>query len=167
MDVHLHDTYFVVAHFHYVMMGGTIIAFIGGLHHWWPKITGKLYSEFWAKVGCFFTFVGFNITFLSQFVLGSKGMPRRYYTYLPEYRDLHVVSTVGSWVLALGLFITLFCFLHSLFKGKTSPKNPWGGLSLEWETETPPIEHNFEGQPIVTSGPYDFPEIDHAPARGH
>ncbi|MCA2958642.1 MAG: cytochrome c oxidase subunit I [Silvanigrellales bacterium] len=167
VDVHLHDTYFVVAHFHYVMMGGTIIAFIGGLHHWWPKITGKLYSEFWAKVGCFFTFVGFNITFLSQFVLGSKGMPRRYYTYLPEYRDLHVVSTVGSWVLALGLFITLFCFLHSLFKGKTSPKNPWGGLSLEWETETPPIEHNFEGQPIVTSGPYDFPEIDHAHARGH
>jgi cytochrome c oxidase subunit I len=166
-DVHLHDTYFVVAHFHYVMMGGTIVAFIGGLHHWWPKLTGKMYNETVAKVACFLIFVGFNITFFSQFILGSRGMPRRYYTYLPEYHELHVISTIGSQILAFGLFTSLFCFLASLWNGKKAPKNPWNALSLEWEAESPPIEHNFDFQPIVKNGPYDFPEIDFKNKGGH
>jgi cytochrome c oxidase subunit I len=167
VDVHLHDTYFVVAHFHYVMMGGTIVAFIGGLHHWWPKLTGRVYSEGVAKLACALIFIGFNVTFLSQFVMGSKGMPRRYYTYLAEYQELHVISTIGSYILGLGLFVSLFCFLHSIFAGKKASKNPWGGLSLEWETETPPIEHNFHGQPICKTGPYDFPEIVPSNSKGH
>lgn len=156
VDVHLHDTYFVVAHFHYVMMGGTIIAFIGGIHHWWPKMTGKMFSERWGKIGCLLTFVGFNLTFFTQFMLGSQGMPRRYFTYLEQYETLHFVSTIGSQVLGLGLFVTLFVFIHSLVAGKKAPKNPWGGLSLEWEAESPPIEHNFHGQPICERGPYDY-----------
>src|ERR1700688_4545713 len=105
VDVHLHDTYFVVAHFHYVMMGGTVIAFIGGLHYWWPKMTGRMYNETWARFACALIFIGFNVTFMSQFVLGSRGMPRRYYNYLPEFQHLHQMSTVGSWILGLGLFI--------------------------------------------------------------
>lgn len=156
VDVHLHDTYFVVAHFHYVMMGGTIIAFIGGIHHWWPKMTGKMYSQGIGNLGCLLTFVGFNVTFFSQFFLGSQGMPRRYFTYLPQYETLHVVSTVGSQVLGLGLFVTLFCLIHSLIAGKKAGANPWGGLSLEWSTQSPPIEHNFHGQPVCDRGPYDY-----------
>ncbi len=156
VDVHLHDTYFVVAHFHYVMMGGTIIAFIGGIHHWWPKMTGKMYNSAMGNLGCFLTFVGFNVTFFSQFLMGSQGMPRRYYTYLEQYETLHVISTIGSQVLGLGLFVTLFCFIHSLMAGKKAGKNPWGGLSMEWETESPPIEHNFHGQPVCERGPYDY-----------
>jgi cytochrome c oxidase subunit 1 len=156
VDVHLHDTYFVVAHFHYVMMGGTIIAFIGGIHHWWPKMTGKMYSEPFGKLGCLLTFIGFNITFFSQFLLGSQGMPRRYFTYLPQYETLHIVSTIGSQVLGIGLFVTLFCLIHSLIAGKKAPANPWGGLSLEWSTQSPPIEHNFHGQPVCDRGPYDY-----------
>ena len=166
-DVHLHDTYFVVAHFHYVMMGGTIIAFIGGLHHWWPKLTGKMYNETTAKIACLIIFVGFNITFFSQFIMGSKGMPRRYYTYLAEYHTLHVISTIGSQILGLGLFLSLFCFLASLWNGKKAPKNPWNALSLEWETESPPIEHNFHHQPVANNGPYDFPEIEVKSKGGH
>lgn len=156
VDVHLHDTYFVVAHFHYVMMGGTIIAFIGGIHHWWPKMTGKMYSEMLGNLGCLLTFVGFNVTFFSQFFLGSQGMPRRYFTYLPQYETLHVVSTIGSQILGLGLFVTLYCLIHSLIAGKKAPANPWGGLSLEWSTQSPPIEHNFHGQPVCDRGPYDY-----------
>ncbi len=104
-DVHLHDTYFVVAHFHFVMMGGTVMAFLAGLHFWWPKMFGRMYSEKWARVSAALIFVGFNVTFLSQFVLGSRGMPRRYYSYLDQFQPLHVFSTVGSWVLGLGFFI--------------------------------------------------------------
>jgi len=167
VDVHLHDTYFVVAHFHYVMMGGTIVAFIGGLHHWWAKMTGRMYNEASAKIACALIFIGFNVTFFTQFILGSKGMPRRYYTYLPEFHSLHVISTVGSWILAAGLFTTLGCFIASLMKGARAPQNPWGGLSLEWATQTPPIEHNFHHQIVVTSGPYDFPEIQTTTTNSH
>ncbi len=159
VDVHLHDTYFVVAHFHYVMMGGTIIAFIGGIHHWWPKMTGKMYNETLGRIGAVLVFLGFNLTFWPQFIMGSRGMPRRYYDYLPQYHLMHVLSTVGSWLLAAGLFLTLFYLVHSLFRGKTAPQNPWNGMSLEWQTATPPIEHNFHEQPVVTKGPYEFPEI--------
>ena len=159
-DVHLHDTYFVVAHFHYVMVGGTVIAFLGGLFHWWPKMFGRMYNETAGAISALLVFIGFNVTFGTQFFLGHQGMPRRYYAYLPEYEYLHQISTIGSWILAAGLFTVLFALLHSLAKGKHAPANPWGGVSLEWHTATPPIEHNFHHIPHVESGPYDFPEID-------
>ncbi len=167
IDVHLHDTYFVVAHFHYVMMGGTIFAFIGGLHHWWPKMTGRMYNETLAAIGCALNFIGFNVTFFSQFIMGSNGMPRRYATYAPEYEIWHKASTVGSYILAVGLILTGVYLLISLFRGAKAPHNPWGGVSLEWATATPPIEHNFHDTPVVTHGPYDFPNIAPAPAGSH
>ena len=157
VDLHLHDTYFVVAHFHYVMVGGTVVAFIGGLHHWWPKMTGKMYSDTAAKIACAFIFVGFNMTFFTQFFLGSAGMPRRYYTYLDQFQPLHAFSTYGSWVLGTGLLIVLGTFIHSLFRGEKAPANPWGARSLEWMTSSPPPTENFHRTPVVTHGPYDFP----------
>ena len=156
IDVHLTDTYFVVAHFHYVMMGGTVIAFIGGIHYWWPKITGRMYSEKWGRIGCALVFIGFNMTFLTQFFLGSKGMPRRYYNYLDQYQPLHAFSTFGSWVLGMGLFITAAYLLASLRKPMDAPDNPWGGTTMEWLTSSPPIEHNFEEQPVLEHEPYDY-----------
>ncbi len=162
VDVHLHDTYFVVAHFHYVMMGGTVIAFLGALHHWWPKMTGRMYSEKWGRVASALVFIGFNLTFLSQFILGNRGMPRRYHEYLDRFTFWHQASTVGSKILGIGLFIVLFYLLHSVFKGRKSEQNPWGGVSLEWVTATPPITHNFHGIPTVDAGPYEFPEIDYS-----
>jgi cytochrome c oxidase subunit 1 len=157
VDVHLHDTYFVVAHFHYVMMGGTVIAFIAGLHYWWPKITGRMYSEKWARVGCALVFIGFNMTFFTQFILGSRGMPRRYYNYLDQFQPLHAFSSYGAFVLGAGLFLTLIYLLASLRKPMDAPANPWGGTTLEWRTQSPPITHNFEGQPEA-SMPYDYRE---------
>ncbi|WP_437576007.1 cytochrome c oxidase subunit I [Sorangium sp. So ce887] len=156
VDLHLHDTYFVVAHFHYVMVGGTVIAFFGGLHHWWPKITGKMYSERLAAIACVLVFIGFNVTFFSQFVMGSRGMPRRYYNYLDQFQPLHAFSTVGSWILGAGILVMLVCFIRSLRSGAPAPANPWGGLSLEWTTASPPITENFVRTPIVTKGAYDF-----------
>jgi cytochrome c oxidase subunit I len=157
VDVHLHDTYFVVAHFHYVMMGGTVIAFLGGIHYWWPKMFGVMYSEGWARIACLLIFLGFNVTFLSQFVLGTRGMPRRYYNYLPEFQALHVVSTIGSWLIGMGFLVMLFYLIASLFKKRyDAPANPWGAATLDWQTTSPPITHNFEGTPVVSHGPYDF-----------
>ncbi len=156
VDVHLHDTYFVVAHFHYVMMGGTVIAFIAGLHYWWPKMFGRMYSEKWARPAALLIFLGFNMTFLAQFILGSRGMPRRYYNYLEQFQPLHVFSTIGSWVLALGLFMVGGYLLASLRKPYDAPDNPWGGKTLEWTTSSPPITHNFETTPVLTHGPYDY-----------
>jgi cytochrome c oxidase subunit I len=155
-DVHLTDTYFVVAHFHYVMMGGTVIAFLGGLHYWWPKMTGRMYSETWGRVSAVLVFVGFNTTFLTQFVLGSRGMPRRYYNYLDQFQPLHMYSTFGSWILALGFFIMAAYLLASLRKPADAPDNPWGGTTMEWQTSSPPIMHNFEEQPVLEHEPYDY-----------
>ena len=169
-DVHLHNTYFVVAHFHYVMMGGTIIAWIGGVYHWWPKITGKKFSQTWGNISAVVVFIGFNLTFFPQFIMGSRGMPRRYYDYLPEYYTFHVLSTIGSYVLSIGLFIVLFNWIHSIFYGENETKtNPWKGKSMEWtETAVVPIEHNFEQQPISKHGPYEFDElVKPAKAGGH
>ncbi|MGB1274488.1 MAG: cytochrome c oxidase subunit I, partial [Nannocystaceae bacterium] len=160
VDVHLHDTYFVVAHFHYVMVGGTVVAFIGGLHHWWGKMTGKMYNEKAGAIGALLVFVGFNMTFMTQFFLGHQGMPRRYYAYLSEYQFLHQISTIGSWILAVGLFWTLAYLMHSLWFGEKATANYWNATSLEWHTQSPPIEHNFHDTPHVTGSPYDFPEID-------
>ena len=155
-DLHLHDSYFVVAHFHYVMMGGTIIAFVGGLHHWWPKMFGRMYNEFWAMTAAIIVFVGFNVTFFTQFFLGTQGMPRRYASYLDQYQTLHIISTVGSYLLFVGFLIHLLVFIHSLVAGRKASSNPWGGLTLEWEATSPPDEHNFHHEPIVKHGPYDF-----------
>ncbi len=158
-DLHLHDTYFVVAHFHYVMMGGTVIALIAGLFHWWPKMFGKMYNEKAGLIGCALVFIGFNLTFFTQFWLGTNGMPRRYATYLPEFQPLHVLSTIGSWILAAGLFLHLFTFIWSLAAGKKAPANPWGSLTFEWDTDSPPIEHNFHHEPVCTHGPYDYDNV--------
>jgi len=160
IDVHLHDTYFVVAHFHYVMMGGTIFAFVGGLHYWWPKMFGRMYNELAAKIAFAFVFVGFNVTFFTQFILGSRGMPRRYYNYPPQFQTLHIISTVGSWIIATGFIMMAIYFLRSLRHGKKAPDNPWGGLTLEWHTHSPPITENFHNTPIITHGAYDYEHPD-------
>jgi len=155
-DVHLHDTYFVVSHFHYVMAGTSLFALLAGLHYWWPKMFGRMYSRKLASIACALTFIGFNATFLPQFVLGSRGMPRRYYNYLPQFQDLHVASTVGSFILAAGLFLAAAYLLASFRGPKGAPANPWGGRTLDWETTSPPSPHNFEGQPVLQHGPYDY-----------
>jgi cytochrome c oxidase subunit I len=154
-DVHLHDTYFVVAHFHYVMMGGTLIAFLGGLHYWWPKMFGRLYSEFWAKVGCAIIFVGFNLTFFPQFILGTRGMPRRYARYEPEFTWLHQMSTIGSLLLGVGLLVAAAVLVLSLIRGRRAPANPWGAATMEWRCSSPPPHDNFDAPPPVTD-PYDY-----------
>ena len=154
-DVHLHDTYFVVAHFHYVMMGGTLVAFLGGLHYWWPKMFGRMYSELWARIGCLIIFLGFNLTFMPQFLLGTRGMPRRYARYLPEFQPLHQMSTIGAFVLALGLFLAAGVLLYAIFKGRRAPANPWGSPSLEWTCSSPPPAHNFDTTPTA-GDPYDY-----------
>ncbi|MEM1226663.1 MAG: cbb3-type cytochrome c oxidase subunit I [Planctomycetota bacterium] len=158
-DLHLHDTYFVVAHFHYVMVGGTLIAFLGGVFHWWPKIVGKLYNEFHGRIGAGLIFIGFNLTFLPQFVLGSRGMPRRYATYDPEFATLHFWSTMGALLLGAGLLYALVTLLVSVVKGKRAPANPWGGATLEWHCTSPPPYYNFERPPVV-GDPYDFHDIE-------
>ena len=154
-DIHLHDTYFVVAHFHYVMFGGTVIAFIGGIHYWWPKIFGRMYSERWAQVSALLVFVGFNLTFFTQFVMGSHGMPRRYYNYLERFTSHHQASTVGSYILAVGFLIMAGYLLHSLVRGEKAPANPWGAATLEWETTSPPAYYNFKHD-LQAGDPYDL-----------
>ncbi|UCE65235.1 MAG: cytochrome c oxidase subunit I [Candidatus Zixiibacteriota bacterium] len=158
-DVHLHDTYFVVAHFHFVMVGGTVMAFFGGLHYWWPKFWGRMYNEIWAKISIAFTFVGFNITFLSQFLLGAKGMPRRYYSYLEQFQSLHGFSSFGSWIMAVGFIIMAIYLIYAVFKGPPAGDNPWGALTFEWRTTSPPPKENFKETPTLTHGPYDYDKI--------
>ncbi|MBK6578624.1 MAG: cytochrome c oxidase subunit I [Sandaracinaceae bacterium] len=155
-DIHLHDTYFVVAHFHYVMVGGTVFGFIGGLHYWWPKMTGKMYDENWARVAWALVFTGFNVTFFSQFVLGSQGMPRRYYDYLPRFHNLHMTSSGGAYILGVGFTVMAIMFIKSLRSGAKASENPWGSAGYEWLTTTPPHPHNFHEQPVITRGPYDY-----------
>ena len=156
IDIHLHDTYYVVAHFHYTMMGGVLMAFFGALHYWWPKMIGKMYNEILGKIAFGLVFFGFNMTFFTQFILGAKGMPRRYHTYDPEFTLLHVLSTGGTWFLAAGFLLMIVYFIESIFKGKTASESPWGGITLEWHTSSPPIHHNFETIPTVTTEPYDY-----------
>jgi cytochrome c oxidase subunit 1 len=155
VDVHLHDTYFIVAHFHYVMMGGAITAFLAGLHYWWPKMFGRRYAERPAQICAVIVFVGMNLTFFPQFVMGARGMPRRYHDYLPEFTRLHQWSTIGAFMLGIGFTIIAVYLISSLFRSAPSAANPWGGATLEWETASPPPYYNFATTPLITSGPYD------------
>ena len=158
LTVHLTDTYFIVAHFHYVMVGGQVLAYLGGIHYWWSKITGKLYSEFWSKIAAIIIFVGFNLTFFPQFILGYMGMPRRYASYPPEFQVLNIFSTAGASILAIGLIIPLIYLTYSIFFGAKAPANPWMLPGLEWRTSSPPPTENFEQTPIVTWEAYEFGE---------
>jgi cytochrome c oxidase subunit 1 len=156
IDLHLHDTYYVVAHFHYVMVGGTVFAFMGGLHHWWPKMFGRMYNEMLGKLGFLLVFAGFNITFIPQFIMGSRGMPRRYASYPEEFQGLHLMSSVGAWIIGAGIILALAYFVWSLIKGEKAGVNPWRAVSLEWKVPTPPDLHNFKADPEVSYGPYEF-----------
>jgi cytochrome c oxidase subunit 1 len=156
IDVHVHDTYFVIAHFHYIMVGGTLMAYLGGLHYWWPKMSGRMYPEGWAKLSALVIYLGFNLTFFPQFILGYLGMPRRYWTYPDEFQVLHVMSTAGASVLAVGYLMPLIYFMWSLRYGPIAGPNPWGATGLEWQTASPPPAHNFEETPIVTTEAYDY-----------
>ncbi len=162
-DVVLHDTYFVVGHFHYVMMGGTLIGFIAGMHYWWPKMFGRMYNETIAQWTCVVLFIGINLTFFPQLVVGAEGMPRRYASYLPVYQPYMIASTIGAYI-QLVAFLTMAGYLmHSLFYGKKAPANPWGSGSLEWETASPPPHNNFETTPSV-GDPYDYSDLVFDPA---
>lgn len=158
LTVHLTDTYFVVAHFHYVMVGGQVIAYLGGIHYWWPKMTGKMYSEFWGKISAMLVFIGFNLTFFPQFILGYQGMPRRYASYPEEWQVLNIFSTAGASVLGVGLIMPVIYLGHSLLYGKAAGDNPWMLPGLEWRTSSPPPTENFEKTPIVTWEAYEFGE---------
>jgi cytochrome c oxidase subunit 1 len=164
VNVHVHNTYFVVAHFHYVMFGGAMVAFLGGLHYWWPKITGRMFSDFWGRVAALMIFVGFNLTFFPQFLLGTHGMPRRYYDYsvladrYPEIATYNFLSSIGAAVLATGFSTMLIYLLASLFNGRRAVDNPWGGGSLEWQTSSPPPYYNFTSPPVFAY-PYDYTHI--------
>ncbi|MGZ5443825.1 MAG: cytochrome c oxidase subunit I [Thermoanaerobaculia bacterium] len=157
IDVHVHDSYFVVAHFHYVMVGGTIMAFLAGLHYWWPKITGRMYPEWWARLSALLIFVGFNLTFFPQFLVGYVGMPRRYHAYAPEFQVLNVLSTAGATILAAGYLLPMIYFAWSLKFGRKAGANPWGAVGLEWATTSPPPKENFHETPAVTWEAYDYP----------
>jgi cytochrome c oxidase subunit 1 len=156
LDVHWHDTYFVVAHFHFVMVGATLTAFLAALHYWFPKMTGRLYSERLGLLGAVLVFIGFFGTFVPQFFLGNAGMPRRYYAYPPQYQVLHVISTIGALGLGGALLLVAGYLAWALVRGEAAPPNPWGSRSYEWLTETPPPKHNFRENPHFTLGPYDY-----------
>lgn len=165
-DVHITGTYFIVAHFHYVMVGGSILAYLGGIHFWWPKMFGRTYSEFWGRISAIVTFIGFNLTFFPQFMVGYLGMPRRYHYYYaePTWQFYHVLSTAGSTVLGFGYLLPVIYLTYSLFKGKRSGQNPWNAHGLEWQyCSSPPITENFERPVLVTDNVYDYnPEADSA-----
>jgi heme/copper-type cytochrome/quinol oxidase subunit 1 len=178
VDVHVHDTYFVVAHFHYIMVGGAIMGYLGGLHFWWPKMTGRMYSEFLSRISAILVFVGFNLTFFPQFILGYMGMPRRYHAYPDEFQVLNVMSSAGAGVLGLGYLLPVIYFLWSLKYGEVAGPNPWGASGLEWQIPSPPPTENFKEQPVVTPNrtstrrtspgrPSLSDAVAHAEAHGH
>jgi cytochrome c oxidase subunit 1 len=156
LDVHVHDTYFIVAHFHYIMVGGAIMGYMAGIHYWWPKISGKLYPEGWARFSALVIFVGFNLTFFPQFILGYLGMPRRYHAYPDEFQVLNVMSSAGASILGVGYVIPLIYLFWSMRYGKPAAANPWGSTGLEWDTPSPPPTENFPVTPVVTTEPYHY-----------
>ncbi|HEX7152646.1 MAG TPA: cytochrome c oxidase subunit I [Thermoanaerobaculia bacterium] len=157
IDVHVHDSYFVVAHFHYIMVGGTVMGYMAGIHYWWPKITGRMYPEWWGRLSALLVFVGFNLTFFPQFIVGYVGMPRRYHAYAPEFQVLNVLSTAGATVLAVGYLLPMIYFGWSMKFGRKAGANPWGAVGLEWATTSPPPQENFHETPTVTWDAYDYP----------
>jgi cytochrome c oxidase subunit 1 len=155
-NMHLHGTYYVVAHFHYVMVGGTLMGFMAGAHYWFPKFFGKMYNETAAKISWLLIFLGFNVTFFPQFIMGSQGMPRRYYNYLPEFKIYHQISTVGALMIAAGFVLAAIYFVVALRCGRKASDNPWRGQTLEWKTSSPPPTENFRVDPVVTRDFYDY-----------
>ncbi len=160
IDMHVHDTYFVIAHFHYIMVGGAVMAYMGGLHFWWPKITGRLYPEMLGRISAVIIFLGFNLTFFPQFILGYLGMPRRYYAYAPEFQVFNVMSTAGASILAVGYLLPFCYLLGSLKWGRQAPPNPYRATGLEWQTSSPPPSDNFETTPVVTKEPYSYHDME-------
>ncbi len=160
VDVHVTDTYFIVAHFHYIMVGGVLMGYLGGMHFWWPKISGRMYPEFWGKLSALIVFLGFNLTFFPQFILGYMGMPRRYWQYPPEFQILNVLSTAGASVLAVGYLLPMIYFVWSMRYGKPAPDNPWNAAGLEWMTSSPPPTYNFDETPVVTWEAYNYEELN-------
>ncbi len=156
IDIHVHDTYFVVAHFHYIMVGGTIMGYLGGIHFWWPKITGRMYPAFWSKFAAITIFIGFNLTFFPQFILGYMGMPRRYHAYPDEWQVLNVMSSAGASILGVGYLIPMIYLAWSMRYGPRAEANPWGAVGLEWEIQSPPTAHNFETEPVVDKEAYAY-----------
>jgi cytochrome c oxidase subunit 1 len=156
LDVHLTDTYFVVSHFHYIMVGGAVMAYFGGLHFWWPKATGRMYPETWARIAAVMVFLGFNFTFFPQYILGVQGMPRRYHSYPPEFQVLNLLSSAGAVVLAIGYLLPLFYFAWSLRAGARAGSNPFEAKGLEWTTPSPPPTHNFDAAPRPPERVYDY-----------
>jgi cytochrome c oxidase subunit 1 len=166
VDVHVHDTYFIIAHFHYIMVGGMVMAYLGGMHFWWPKISGRMYPEGWGKLAALIVFIGFNLTFFPQFILGYMGMPRRYHSYPPEFQILNVLSTAGATILAVGYLLPMIYFLWSMRYGKPAPANPWNAAGLEWQTPSPPPTFNFDEPPVVTWEAYNYDDIGDIPDIG-
>jgi cytochrome c oxidase subunit 1 len=160
VNIHVTDTYFVVGHFHYVMFGGTGFGLFAALHYWFPKMTGKMFKKKPAVVSWFMVTIGFNVLYFTMFILGYQGMPRRYYDYLPQFQTLHVIATVGSWILYSGILVMFVNLLISLRKGEKAGANPWGGETLEWTVPSPPPLENFDVVPTVTTGPYDYSKYE-------
>jgi cytochrome c oxidase subunit 1 len=156
VDIHVHDTYFVIAHFHYIMVGGAVMGYLGGIHFWWPKMTGRSYPEIWSRIAAITIFLGFNLTFFPQFILGYLGMPRRYHVYPPEFQVLNVMSSAGASILAIGYVLPLVYLIWSLRYGAVTGPNPWRARGLEWETPSPPPTENFDLLPVVTDAAYAY-----------